>query len=263
MGAAIDQNGKKIEFGAPKWVVTFGDLMSLLLCFFVLLLSFSEMDRQKYKQVAGSLQNAFGVQRQNKVMEIPKGMKMIAKDFDQEAIATRIKEDLGLEIDALIKNQLSDLKEQISIEAAENEVIIRLMGESTFDSGKAEIRQQLIPLLQKIAIKLQDAQGDIMIAGHTDNVPVRGGPFKTNLRLSAARASAVAEYFISHSRIDPRRVATMGFGEYRPIDTNDTTAGRQKNRRVEIIIGNLPSNDRIKRSSPLGAVTNFKLRVAS
>jgi chemotaxis protein MotB len=248
VGARVDQNGKKIELGAPKWVVTFGDLMSLLLCFFVLLLSFSEMDKQKYKQVAGSLEKAFGVQRKNRMMEIPKGMKMIARDFDQEAIATRIKDDLGKEIDDLIKNQLSDLKEQISIEAGENEVVIRLMGESTFDSGKAEIRNQLKPLLQKIASTLHGTQGDIMIAGHTDNVPVHGGPYKSNLRLSAGRASAVAEYFISHSQIDPRRVATMGFGQYRPIESNATASGRQKNRRVEIILGNLPSSDQLSPS---------------
>lgn len=236
----------KIDPGAPKWMVTFGDLMSLLLCFFVLLLSFSEMDRQKYKQVAGSLEKAFGVQRKNRVMEIPKGTKLIAKDFDQEAIATRIKEDLGREIENLIKSQLSTLKDQISIESSENnEVIIRLMGESTFDSGKAEIRNQLIPLLLKVGKTLHTSAGDITVAGHTDNVPIRSrsGPFKTNLRLSAARASAVAEFFINRTGIDPKRISTMGFGEFRPIDTNDTAKGRQKNRRVEIILGNIPRRD--------------------
>ncbi len=241
MAAAVDQDGKKIDPGAPKWVVTFGDLMSLLLCFFVLLLSFSEMDRQKYKQVAGSLEKAFGVQRKSKVMEVPKGMKMIAKDFDQEAIATRIKEDLGREIEDLIDEELADLKDKISIEASEDEVIIRLMGESTFDSGKAEIRPQLEPVLMAIASKLQATEGDIMVAGHTDNVPIRhGGPYRSNLRLSAARASAVAEFFIHRSHIDPRRISTLGYGEYRPIASNDTPDGRQTNRRVEIILGNIP-----------------------
>jgi chemotaxis protein MotB len=233
----------KVDPGAPKWVVTFGDLMSLLLCFFVLLLSFSEMDRQKYKQVAGSLEKAFGVQRKHRVMEIPKGMKLIAKDFDQEAIATRIKEDLGREIDHLIKDSLSDLKEQISLESGENEVIIRLMGESTFDSGKDKIRPQLKPLLKKVGTILNASEGDISVAGHTDNVPIRRGPFRTNLRLSAARASAVAEFLVAEARIDPRRISTMGFGEYRPIESNDSAQGRQKNRRVEIILGNIPSRD--------------------
>ena len=101
------------------------------------------MDRQKYKQVAGSLEKAFGVQRQTKVMDVPKGIKMIAKDFDQEVIATRIKQELGLEIEELVETHMPDIEDQNSIEEGENEVIIRLMGESTFDSGKAEIRPQL------------------------------------------------------------------------------------------------------------------------
>lgn len=245
MGAPVEQT-KKVDPGAPKWVVTFGDLMSLLLCFFVLLLSFSEMDRQKYKQVAGSLEKAFGVQRRTKVMEIPKGMKMIAKDFDQELIATRIKDQIGKELDEIITSQLSDLKDQIEVEAGDEEVTIRLMGESTFDSGKAEIRPQMKPLLLKVAEQIRTHSSDIIIAGHTDNVPVHGGPYKTNLRLSTARASAVAEYLIANSTIDPKRISTMGFGEYHPLKTNLTPGGRQKNRRVEIILTNLPETTNVQ-----------------
>jgi chemotaxis protein MotB len=230
---------KKIDPGAPKWVVTFGDLMSLLLCFFVLLLSFSEMDRQKYKQVAGSLEKAFGVQRKIRVMEIPKGMKIIARDFDQEIIETRIKEDLGKEIDDMLSTELEEYKDQISMEASDNEVVIRLMGESTFDSGKVEIREKLKPLLVRVAKVLEKDANDIIIAGHTDNVPIRSGPYTTNLRLSIARAAAVAEYILSHSNIDAKRISTMGFGEYRPIESNLTDRGREKNRRVEIILSNM------------------------
>jgi chemotaxis protein MotB len=234
----------KIDPGAPKWVVTFGDLMSLLLCFFVLLLSFSEMDKQKYKQVAGSMEKAFGVQRITKVMDVPKGVKMIAKDFDQETIVTRIKEAIGRELEDLAETDLSDLKSQIDIQASDEAVTIRLMGESTFDSGKAEIRPQMKPLLKKVADMIADTKRDIIIAGHTDNIPIHGGLYRSNLRLSTARASAVAEFFLSVSKIDPKHLSTMGFGEYRPIDSNDTADGRQKNRRVEIIMGNLPKADR-------------------
>jgi chemotaxis protein MotB len=240
MGALPMEDAPKVDRGAPKWVVTFGDLMSLLLCFFVLLLSFSEMDRQKYKQVAGSMEKAFGVQRKARIMEIPKGMKMIAKDFDQELIATRIKEEIGEQIDELFSSRLADLKNQIDIEEGDDELVIRLMGESTFDSGSDEIRYELKPLLEKVAQVLQDAHGDLVIAGHTDNVPINSIKFSSNLRLSTARATAVAEFLLSHSRIDPRRIATMGFGEYRPLESNDTAEGREKNRRVEIILGNLP-----------------------
>lgn len=240
MGKLQEQESPPVDKGAPKWVVTFGDLMSLLLCFFVLLLSFSEMDRQKYKQVAGSLEKAFGVQRKIRVMEIPKGMKIIAKDFDQEIIETRVLEDLGKEIDDMLSTRLEEYKDQIALEAGGSEITIRLMGDSTFDSGKDEIREKLKPLLRNLARVLEKADGDIVIAGHTDNVPIRAGPFKTNLRLSAARAAAVAEYMLANSHVDPTRVSTMGFGEYRPIDSNATARGREKNRRVEIILSNLP-----------------------
>ena len=76
----ITKNELDKETGAPAWMVTFGDLMSLLLCFFVLMLSFSEMDRKKYKIVSGSLKNAFGIQRDVPVFESPKGQKIIAKE---------------------------------------------------------------------------------------------------------------------------------------------------------------------------------------
>jgi chemotaxis protein MotB len=179
-------------------------------------------------------------------MEIPKGMKMIAKDFDQELIATRIKEDIGKELDDIISSQLLDLKEHIEIDSDGEEITIRLMGESTFDSGKAVIRPQMKPLLKKVAELIRGNANDIIIAGHTDNVPIHKGPYRTNLRLSTARASAVAEYIITHSKINPQRISTMGFGQYRPIDTNETPLGRQKNRRVEIILSNLPKPEKIR-----------------
>ena len=120
----------------------------------------------------------------------------------------------------MFSSKMENLRDQISIEEGENQVVIRLMGESTFDSGKTEIRPELKPLLKKVAGILQSGEGDIIVAGHTDNVPIRnGGPYRTNLRLSAARASAVAEFLLSHSSIDPKRISTMGFGEYRPHRT--------------------------------------------
>jgi chemotaxis protein MotB len=225
-------------------MTTFGDLMSLLLVFFVLLLSFSEMDRQKYKQVAGSMEKAFGVQRKTRVMEPPKGMKMIAKDFDQETIATRLEEILGLKIEELMDTHMPEHKDQLEVKSSGNEVTIRMMGESTFDSGKAQIEKRMQPLLVEIGKVLQETQGDIIIAGHTDNVPVTGGPYKTNLKLSIARAASVAEFLLAHSGVAPERISTMGFGEFRPIDSNDTPQGRQKNRRVEIIISTIPFNER-------------------
>ena len=228
--------------GAPRWVTTFGDLMSLLLCFFVLLLSFSEIDRQKYKQVAGSMEKAFGMQRKKNVAESPRyGLKMIAKDFDQEAIAMRIKRYIGEELEENFDELYRKIEDDIDIEASKRQVVIRMMGESTFDSGKAEIKPELRPMILGIGqILANETAGDIIIAGHTDNIPVRGGPFQTNLKLSIARAATVAQFLLDQTAIDPKRLSTMGFGEFRPTADNATAVGRRKNRRVEIIVGTIP-----------------------
>lgn len=223
------------EEGAPAWVVTFGDLMSLLLCFFVLLLSFSETDRNKYRVVSGSVKNAFGIQRAKPVFESPKGSKMIAREFDQAILLTKI-EDVVKEIIHELDNEYEELKGFVEVEAEENKVTIRMMGEATFDTGKADLKSNFLPLLLKIGEVLGKTRGEIIIAGHTDNVPLAGGHFGSNLGLSMARAGSVAEFLLRSSTIDPKRLSTMGFGEYRPLTTNDTAEGRQKNRRVEIIL---------------------------
>jgi len=224
------------EEGAPAWMVTFGDLMSLLLCFFVLLLSFSEMDRNKYRVVSGSVKNAFGIQRKKPVFESPKGSKMIAREFDQAIILTKI-EEVVKEIVNELDNEYEELKGFVEVEAEENQVTIRMMGEATFDTGKADLKSNFVPLLFKIGEVLgKKTSGEIIIAGHTDNVPLTGGLFGSNLGLSMARAGSVAEFLLRSSTIDPKRLSTMGFGEYRPLTSNDTTEGRQKNRRVEIIV---------------------------
>jgi chemotaxis protein MotB len=235
---------KPVEAGAPKWVVTFGDLMSLLLCFFVLLLSFSETDKAIYKEVAGSMKEAFGVQKTQKVLDSLMGQKIIAKDFDQkvvptlereEVIATQMKEEIG---EALKdgKNDTTDMEHLIEVSVDKGQVSIRLMGESTFDSGSADIRPEMVTVLEKIVSVLNKTNGDITIAGHTDNVPIKNGHYKSNLLLSMARAAAVADFLISKTSIKPERISTMGYGEFRPRETNLTEAGRQKNRRVEIIL---------------------------
>ena len=240
------QINEAVEEGAPTWIVTFADLMSLLLCFFVLLLSFSEMDRQKYREVAGSMANAFGVQRKEKVFESPKGTKVIARAFERDKLATRDKKEIGKakemreavaeKMKAEIKSRFQDLKDLIEVEVGKHQVVIRMMGEAAFNSGEARIRREMLPLLEKIASILNETKGEIVISGHTDNVPVSGIQFRSNLQLSAERATRVTEFLLSQEPIAPGRISAIGFGKYRPLSSNDQEEGRRRNRRVEIII---------------------------
>jgi chemotaxis protein MotB len=226
---------EEVVEGAPDWIVTFGDLMSLLLCFFVLMLSFSEMDRNKYRIVSGSLKNAFGMQRKKPVFDSPKGQKMIAKEFDQAIVLIKVQDVIDPILDEL-EDEFQEFKGFVDVSVKEDQVTIRMLGEATFDTGQAQLKKDFVPLLLKIGEVLSKTKGEIIVAGHTDNVPVSGGPYKSNLGLSMARAGSVAEFLINSTAIDPQRVSTMGFGEYRPLATNDTEEGRQKNRRVEIIV---------------------------
>jgi len=257
MKAPMQANGCSGDKGAPKWVVTFGDLMSLLLCFFVLLLSFSEMDKAVYKQVAGSLEKAFGVQRKTKTMDPPKGISIIAKDFDQELIppmdriefiASQIREAINQELKKLGDQMNKELEGLVEVAAGDKQVTIRFMGESTFASGRAQIRRSMLPVLSKVATVLNTTKSEIIIAGHTDNVPIKSGRFRNNLDLSIARAASVANFMLEKGAVAPHRISTMGFGQYRPLATNKTADGRQKNRRVEIVLSNLDfgrKNDKI------------------
>ena len=222
--------------GAPAWVVTFGDLMSLLLCFFVLMLSFSEMDRKKYRIVSGSLKQAFGIQKKVPVFDSPKGQKMIAKEFDQSIVIAKIEDEIIGPIMEELNSNIGFEKDLFDIEVTEDQVTIRLMGETTFDTGKAQIKPRFKSLLIKLGAILGNAPGDIVIVGHTDNVPLIGGRFRSNLGLSIARAGNVAEFLLDNTGIEPDRISTMGFGEYRPLVPNATPQGREKNRRVEIIL---------------------------
>ena len=185
--------------------------------------------------VSGSMAQAFGIQREKPVFESPKGQKMIAREFDQAVMVKKIEEALKPIIDE-IQNEYEELKGAVELEIGEDKVTIRMMGETTFDTGKSELHPAFRPLLKKIGAVLSQTKGEIIIAGHTDNIPLSGGLFGSNLGLSMARAGSVAEYLLRTTSIDPRRLSTMGFGEYRPLASNDTARGRRKNRRVEIVV---------------------------
>ncbi len=223
--------GKKCECpkGAPMWMVTFGDLMSLLLCFFVLLLSFSTMDPAMYKEVSGSLEKAFGVQREDITLEIPKGIDIISRDFNPpfniDVILEKIKSAIKLEL----------IKGEIEVEALNDRVVLRLKDQITFEPGNDELNERARPILDKIRNIIETVPGQVMVTGHTDDIPPKKGKFKSNWHLSAARAATVVAYLLRLHSIDPRRMAAVGYGSSRPLALNDTPEHMAKNRRVEIV----------------------------
>jgi len=233
--------GKKQETvkGAPKWMVTFGDLMSLLLCFFVLLLSFSTMDPAMFKEVSGSLKDAFGVQHQELMYDMPKGVDIVSREFNPiftvDVVLKKIKSALKLEL----------IKGEVEIEALADRVILRMNDDLTFDPGSATLRPEASPLIDRLRDVVEGVPGEVLIAGHTDDTPVRGPQFISNWGLSAARAASVADYLLGPGTVSPRRIVAAGYGASRPRVPNDIPQNRKKNRRVEFIFMQPPYPDEL------------------
>jgi chemotaxis protein MotB len=126
---------------------------------------------------------------------------------------------------------------QVRLKMAEKGLVITFVAEVLFDPGKAKLRKESLPILDKVAkiLKEEVPEHNIGIEGHTDNQPIRYSGWKSNWELSCHRALSVLHYLISKG-IDPRRLRATGYGEYRPVASNETEEGRQLNRRVEIVI---------------------------
>lgn len=150
-----------------------------------------------------------------------------------------LEQKLGSEID----------DKQIKLQMMEKGLVITVVGDLIFDSGKAKIRSEALPLLAKVSGILKDnmAQYNIGIEGHTDNVPIKQSGWKSNWELSTARALSVLHYLANDQGISPERLSAIGYGEYRPLDSNETSIGRKQNRRVEIVI--LPNITKVKGDS--------------
>lgn len=259
MSSATDKAAKE---GLPAWVMTFADLMTLLMCFFVLLLSFSEMDVAKFKQLSGSMREAFGVQSEIDVRTIPKGTSVVAQEFSPgrpdptalnqvrqftidsnrntlDALSREIKEieetrEHARRLRLALKQEIED--GAVSIQTEGMKIIIHIMENASFDSGMADLRREFLPALTKIAELIDDQSGDVTISGHTDNVPINNDRFRSNWELSTSRAVTVAHELLSVSRLSPEKVMVTGHADTRPRASNDTEEDRAKNRRVDISI---------------------------
>ncbi len=248
--------------GAPAWVMTFADLMSLLMCFFVLLLSFSEMDVQKYKQVAGSMREAFGVQRLIESKIAPKGTSIIAQEFSpgkptptpineiRQQTTDETKDNLDFS-DANSKGEgegsaqsariLEMLKEevelgQLDVETAPGKTIIRIQEKGSFGSGSAVLENPFEPVMEKISDVITQTSGQIIVGGHTDDIPIATQRYRSNWELSAGRAVTVVHHLLRYNALDESRVLVPGHADSRPLVPNDSGEHRARNRRVEITV---------------------------
>lgn len=243
----------------PDWIVTFADLATLLLTFFILLLSFAEMDIEKYRAMANSMSLAFG--SSNVVAEDIGGTPLTLIEADTvslpepsenlqdqpEFIDERTERSETRQIPGGVLDLASRLIQELETEVAsdtlhinydEDQVVIRFSEEATFRSGDAAIMPGMIPIIERVVEVLASCTGDVVVSGHTDDVPISSGMYRSNWDLSAARAVSVVHELVLDRQIPADRVVAAGRAETRPLMPNDSAENRAINRRVEIAVRN-------------------------
>ncbi len=284
----------KCEEGAPPWLATFADLMSLLMCFFVLLLSFAEINATRFKKMADSMKDAFGVQREIPATDVVMGTSVIKQEFSpsvipepspmdeirqmtteeqsQLDIPDKAKEkekdkekdkeeekqkDHDLEVDEEVmdavaqkiaqevQQQAKELQESlqeeidqgmISVETEGAKIIVRIQEKGSFPSGAASLNPGFFDTLDRISDAVGHSTGKVVVAGHTDDIPITTARFRSNWELSSARAVTVVHSLLLNDKIDPNRVVVEGHAATQPLVPNDTPENRATNRRVELIL---------------------------
>ena len=204
------------------WAVTYGDLMSYLMIFFLVLFSFSiskadKTKSRKYEESLVNIQRAFGGKADNTRVERAKVQEQ------EDNVADKIKQSMA-------NNQMSNL---VQIDSNERRVKLVLTEAVLFDSGKADLKVRAKEVLKPIVEELKKLPNDVLVEGHTDNVPMHKGRYATNWELSMARAYSVIK-FLEETGMNPKKLAGIGYGENRPVTENTTIEGRAKNRRIEI-----------------------------
>lgn len=239
---------EEVEAGSPRWMATFADLMSLLMCFFVLLLSFSEMDAQKYKLIAGSMKNAFGVQQERIALKNAAGEDESAEIKPDQAPPPSPEQQMMQEIQELVAETQRDVNKleeslesevaggQLDIESGFRSITIRIKEQGSFNSGSADLQASFAGVMAKLRGVLKDVNGRISVEGHTDNIDIRTSRFPSNWALSSARALSVAHSLMEEGLIPNERFIVVGYAETKPFLSNDTTEGRAANRRVELVV---------------------------
>jgi len=248
------------EANHERWLVSYADFITLLFAVFVTLYAMSQTDKKKVEQVMASMRESFGYTKLSlgekpTVIEstnisimpslkpesiMPGPRPKIGGDSKGKGRGSRGKADekdfrsLKAAIDAYLLKQGAQSK--VAVDITKRGLVVSLKEAGFFDSGSATVKESSQELLAKVVGSLGEYSNTIRVEGHTDNVPINTAQFRSNWELSTSRATNVVHYLIDRQQFDADKIAAAGYGEYRPADDNGTTEGRQKNRRVDIVL---------------------------
>ena len=221
--------------GAPLFMATYGDMVTLILCFFVLLFAMSTIDAQKFEKMIVSFRGSLGVTRGGRAQE--EDSNPFGGESSRAAgSAPRYELDtksVARTIEAYLKKE--ELEKSIQVRINQRGITVSMSDQFMFDSGSAELKPAAKRTLSMIASMVKDIAPAVAVEGHTDNVPLLGGIYRNNWGLSAARSASVVTWFEEDSQYPADALQIVGYGSARPVVPNDTAANRSLNRRVDIV----------------------------
>ena len=234
---------------SERWLLTYADLITLLLAFFITMYSMSKVDAKKFGAVQVALHGVLhggsspfegrqpGMPTDDKRQSLltPNALKVLQERLGKTVQAKKdADKPSAAKGDSVKTDAIKNLK--ISMSMDERGLVIRVMENAFFETGKADLTPAARSALDAIAAVIQGVTNYIRVEGHTDNIPIHNQEFPSNWELSTARATKVVRYFLDNYDFHPDRISASGYAEYRPLTVNDTTEDRAKNRRVDIVI---------------------------
>jgi chemotaxis protein MotB len=215
--------------GMMRWLLTYADMITLLLALFIILFSISTINKVKLQRLVHDISGGFnsidainnppeggGLERAQPSKELQQEQQIIQTYVNQQHLQQKVKVKL----------------------TSEGLVISLLTDKALYDTGSAALRPETIGLLEKVGSVLQRTQPTVRVEGYTDNQPIHTAAYPTNWELSAARAAGVVRFLVEHEHFDPHKISLAGYGEWHPTHSNANPEGRQLNRRVDIVVVN-------------------------
>lgn len=226
---------EEVDEGAPAWMATFADLMSLLLTFFVLLLSFANMDIQNFQTALGSVKEAMGVQFDHPGDKM--GLTSSVVEMSQRESTDKLN-TLEQEVQQIFEQMSKEegVGAEMDVSIGDRGIVVRIKNFILFEPGGTVLRKQAHKPLIIIAKVVNGMRLPLWIEGHTDSQPIRTLRFPSNWELSAGRATAALLFLNSEGKVPRYRMRIAGYAETRPLRSNTTAQGRAENRRVEFVI---------------------------
>lgn len=207
-----------------RWIVSYADFTTVLLALFVFLFALSSSNNINLNDFSRTIKKEFKKEKTETV------------NIKSEPVDIGINEATsGDDLFELIKNNLG-ANEKIEVIKTQKGITLRLKDTLLFDSASASIKENSIETIKNIADFLTTIDNPVIIEGHTDSVPIKNSVYETNWELSTARAVNLIKYLTEYYKLSPKRLSAVGYGEYSPVSDNTTNKGREKNRRVDIII---------------------------